>query len=189
MAVHSIRQIPKPILVSLVPSGYGPIVIDFRDHTYAWDTPIEDFPVDPERVDISTHPLDIEAPPLARHARGVDPLLWMIGLNAFPHGRAWWLRAGEKYRLKRWPDFETLPHTPEQVVLVKTLAKGLMTVEKLARLAGADLLAAQHVVNALSLMAVLRRIEAPNGAPSLPPTTPEFEPPTGRRRHRARRGA
>ncbi len=187
-AVHAIRQIPRPILVSLIPTGHGPMVIDFRDHTYLWNTPIEQFPVEPERVDMVTQALDDEAPPLARHAVAVDPLLWMIGLHSFDGGRASWLRAGEKYRLKRWPDFNTLPHTPEHATLIKTLARGLMTVEKLAKLAGAELVAAQQVVNALSLMLALRRIEAPSGAPMQPPVPPDFEPPDGRGRHRARRG-
>lgn len=187
-AVYAIRRIAKPILVSLIPVGHEPMVIDFRDHTYLWNTPIERFPLDPERVDMVTQALDAEAPPLARHALAVDPLLWMIGLHSFAEGRASWLRAGEKYRLKRWPDFGTLPHTPEQAALVKTLARGLMTVEKLAKLAGTELAAAQQVVNALSLMLALRRIEAPSGAPMLPPAPLELEPPDGRGRHRARRG-
>jgi hypothetical protein len=187
-AVHAIRQFPRAILVSLTPIGHGPMVIDFRDHTYLWNTPIEQFPLDPERVDMVTQALGAEAPPLARHALPVDPLLWMIGLHSFAGGRASWLRAGEKYRLKRWPDFGTLPHTPEQATLVKTLARGLMTVEKLAKLAGTEVVAAQRVVNALSLMSALRRIESPSGAPMLPPVPPEFEPADGRGRHRARRG-
>lgn len=188
-AVYAIRQMPRPILVSLIPTDHSPIVIDFRDHVYLWDTPIERFPTAPARVDLVTQALDSEAPPLARHALGVDPVLWMIGLHAFAETRASWLRAGEKYRLKRWPDFDGLPHTPEHARLVKTLAKGLMTVEKLAKLAAAEVAAAQRVVNALSLMSALRRIESPGGAPMLPPVSAEFEPADGNGRHRARRGA
>jgi hypothetical protein len=112
----------------------------------------------------------------------------MIGLNAFLGSPASWLRPGDKYRLKWWPEFELLPHTPDQALAVKTLAKSMMSVEKLAKLARIPQPDAQNVVNALSLMGALRRLEAPNAAPMQPPVPPELEPPTqGRGRH-VRRG-
>jgi hypothetical protein len=188
MAIQSLRQIPRPILLSLVPADLPPIVIDLRDLTYDWDLPIESFPADPGVVLVGTHALDDDPRSLSRRALGVDPLLWMIGLNAFGDGLASWLRPGEKYRLKRWPDLGRLPHTPEQLRVIKTLAKGLMTIEKLSAKASVDLGEARRVVAALSLMALLRRIESRGGAPILPPIPPEFEPPTRIGRHSTRRG-
>ncbi|MCU1439718.1 MAG: hypothetical protein JWP85_715 [Rhodoglobus sp.] len=188
MAINSIRQIPRPILLALVPEGHGSIVIDFRDLTYVWDTPIERFPTSPGVVQVGTHALDGDDRSLARGAVGLDPLLWMIGLHAFPGGLASWLRAGDKHRLKRWPDFDVLPHTPEQARVVKTLAKGLMTVEKLAKRAAVGDETARQVVNALSLMAALRRVESSTAAPMLPPSSADFQPIVKIGRHSTRRG-
>ncbi|MEO8093328.1 MAG: hypothetical protein ABI632_00215 [Pseudolysinimonas sp.] len=146
--------------------------------------------MDVAEIGIGTHALDSEAPPLARHVEPLDPLLWLIGLNAtFADHRAHWLRAGDKYRLKRWPDFDICPHTPEQRTLVKTAARSLMTVEKLAKLARTSEVAAHSVVNALSLMAALHRIEPSNAASALPPASPDFQPRENVGRHSARRGA
>jgi hypothetical protein len=188
MALQSLRQIPRPILLSLVPQGLPPIVIDLRDLTYDWDLTLEQFPVSPGVVLVGTYALEGDDRSLSRRSLSVEPLLWMIGLNAFGGGRASWLRSGERYRLKRWPDLSLLPHTPEQLRAIKTVAKGLMTVEKLSAKAGVDLRTAHQVINALSLMALLRRIESRSGAPMMPPVPPEFEAPVRIGRHSTRRG-
>lgn len=188
LAIQSLRQIPRPILLSLVPAGHPPIVIDLRDLTYDWDVPIERFPIDPGEVLIGTHALDGDARPLSRRARDLDPLLWMIGLHSFPDALAAWLRPGDKFRLKRWPDFDTIPITPEQVHIVKTTAKALMTAEKLAQKAAVEVNAARSVVNALSLMGALRRLESRTAAPALPPASAGYEPIVKIGRHSTRRG-
>lgn len=188
MAIQAVRQIPRPILVSLVPSGLPPIVIDLRYLTYDWDAPIAAFPADPGPVQVGTHYLDEDPRELSQRATGVDPLLWLIGLNAFAGARASWLRAGDRFKLKWWPDLDVMPHTPEQARVVKTLAGGLMTVEKLAQKAKADAGVAHDVVNALSLMAALRRVDGPGAAPSLPPMSADFQPIVKIGRHSTRRG-
>ena len=168
-AIHGIQQIARPMLVSLTPSGFGPIAIDFRSQEYVWQHRLSEFPTLPDNVVVGTYPIDGEAPGLAGHRLGLDPLLWMIGLNAFGGERASWLRAGDKYRLKWWPDLDLLPATPEQLHVVKTSVKALMTVEKLAQAAKLPVEQVQPVVNALSLMNALRRIEGKGGSPVLPP--------------------
>ena len=55
-----------------------------------------------------------------------------------------------------------------------------------AKVAAAD---AQRVVNALSLMGALRRIEATDAAPIQPPVTPEYDTPTRVRGKHVRRGS
>lgn len=188
MAVQSIRQIPRPILIALSVPGHNPIGIDLRSSTYVWDTALDEFPTEPGTVHVSTYPIESEDPGFAGPAQGLDLLLWMIGLNAFP-GRATWLRPGDRYRLKRWPDHDAFPHTPDQLRLIKTLAQGLMTVDKLAAKTKVDVAEAQRVVNALSLMGALRRIESADAAPMQPPVTPEYDTPTRVRGKHVRRGS
>lgn len=188
MSVHSIRQIPRPILIAISVPGHSPIGIDLRHHTYVWQTPLERFPVEPGMIQVSTYPVSGDDPTFAGESLGLDPLLWLIGLNAFPDGRASWLRAGDKYRLKRWPDFDVLPHTPEQARAIKTLAGGLMTVDKLGARSRLTVSECQRVVNALSLMDALRRIESSSAAPALPPVTADYDPPARERGKHVRRG-
>jgi len=187
-AVNALRQIARPILLSLLPTGHSPIIIDLRDLTFDWGTPLEHFPTQPDTVSVATYSLENDSRSLSRTAVGIDPLLWLIGLNSFDGTTASWLRPADKFRLKRWPDFELLLHTPEQANIIKTLAKSLMTVEKLAKLSGCDPRECQRVINALSLMSAMHRIEARNAAPTQPPRTAQFDTPTrGRGRH-VRRG-
>jgi hypothetical protein len=176
-ALHAMRQFTRPILLTLTPQDRSPIYVDFRHLTYFWDEPLASFPSSPASVVVVTQQLSEDSPPLAKNATDIDPLLWMIGLNAFPNGPAPWLRRDDKYRLKRWPDDERLPHTAEDWRCVKTLVKSLMTVEKLATLAGVERQRAQSVVNALSLMSAVRRVESATAAPWLPPASATYVPP------------
>lgn len=188
-AIHGIQQIAKPMLVSLSPAGHGSIAIDLRAQEYVWSTPLDEFPANPSDVVIGTYPIAGDAPGLAGETKGLDPLLWMIGLHAFPEARASWLRPGDKYRLKWWPDLELLPATPDQIHVVKCSVKGLMTVEKLAQVSRLPLDTVVPVINALSLMSALRRIEGKGGSPVLPPMAGvvEAQPERVRGRH-VRRG-
>ena len=73
MAIQAVRQIPRPILVSLIPSGLPPIVIDLRYQTYDWDVPLSAFPANPGPVRVGTHYLDEDPRELSPRATGVDP--------------------------------------------------------------------------------------------------------------------
>ncbi|MDZ4044640.1 MAG: hypothetical protein U1E32_02530 [Rhodoglobus sp.] len=187
-AIHGIQQIPRPILISLAPAGHPPLAIDLRDHQYVWATPLDQFPAAPADVVLGTYPLDPEDPGLAGDLQGVDPLLWLIGLHGFPGGRASWLRPGDKYRLKWLPDLDMLPATADQLRVVKTTVKSLMTVDKLASLAKVPLDEAQSVVNALSLMGALRRVEGKGGAPAQPMPTGAYDLPGRSRGRHVKRG-
>lgn len=188
MAVHSIQQIAKPILISLSPDDYPTIIIDPRHREYAWSVPLTQFPDFPDEVQFGTYPLTEDAPGLGGEVRGVDALFWMIGVSSFAGAPATWLRWGDKFKLKWWPDLDIIPHTPEQAKLVKYLARGLMTAEKLASGAGAGVAEAQNVINALSLMGALRHVPGKSTAPTTPPITPEMDARIPDRGKHARRG-
>ena len=189
MALHAIRRMPSPMIVSLQPDDFDPMLIDMRGYVYQWSVPLEQFPADPAVVTIGTRAIGSPAPAFAgadysysRPAfagQPLDALLWLIGTNAFDGARASWLRAGDRYRLYRWPELEKLPITPDDVHIIKTSARGFMTVDKLAAKAAADIETVQRVVNALSLMALLRRHPASNAAPDAPPPPPPGSLPLG----------
>ncbi|MDP3209623.1 MAG: hypothetical protein Q8M65_10775 [Rhodoglobus sp.] len=172
MAVHAVRQIERPVLVALGLPNHEPIWIDLRSNTFVWDATLESLPLDPKTVQLRTRAIESTDPGVEGSARSLDPLLWIIGVNAFP-GRASWLRAGDRYRLKVRPDFDALSISGDEMKLVKALARGLTTVEQLGEKCGLPDSRAQRVVNALSLMDALRRVEAPNAAPLLPPMSIE----------------
>lgn len=164
IAINSFRRIENPLVLFLQPQGHGTIVIDLMAHEFNWTTPLSAFPADPGVVAVGTQPVTLNSPsPLQRPGQDLDALLWLIGLAAFPRGRAPWLAPDEKVRLRRWPYFEALEHTAEQEKLIKVLARGFMTVDKLAAAAKADRAEAQRVVNALSLMLALRRSGGESG--------------------------
>jgi hypothetical protein len=167
-AVNSFRHIENPLVLFLQPQGHGPIIIDLTSHEFTWTTPLAQFPDHPGIVSVGTQPITLNSPsPMVRPGQDLDALLWLIGLAAFPAGRAPWLGADEKFRLRRWPYFEALDHTPEQEKIIKVLARGFMTVDKLAQSAKTDRSEAQRVVNALALMMALRRSGGDNALPGI----------------------
>lgn len=189
MALHAIRRMPSAMIVSLRPDALDPMLVDMRGYVFQWTLPLEQFPTQPTSVVIGTRAIEGAEPAFAgadySYARPaftghpLDPLLWLIGTHAFDGGRASWLRAGDRYRLYRWPEFEKLPITDEQQRIVKTCARGFMTIEKLAAKSGVEIDAAQRVANALSLMGLLRRHPAANAAPDAPPPPPPGSLPIG----------
>mgnify|MGYP001806588732 CR=1 FL=1 len=182
MAVHAVRRMPTPMVVSLQPDGLEPMLIDMRGYVYQWSEPLDSFPAAPATVLIGTRAIReaepafagddfVEHPPAFAGAP-LEPLLWLIGTHAFDGARASWLRSGDRYRLYRWPDFGLLPMSDDQRRIVKASASGFMVVEKLAQRAKVEIVEAQRVVNALSLMGLLRRHAAADAAPDAPPPPP-----------------
>lgn len=188
MAIQAVRGIPRRILVSVVLAELPPLVIDVHNLAFDWELPLDAFPANPGPVEVGTHHLGDDDRPISPRAQGSDPLLWLIGLHAFDGARASWLRAGDKYRLKWAPDLDELRCNPEQSRMVRALMGGLATVEKLAGRAKVDVSTAHDVVNALSLMNALRRVDGPGAAPSLPPMSADYVPVAKIGRHSTRRG-
>ena len=159
IAVRSILQISTPLLLRLSPSNEEPLYIDFRHHAYTWTVPIARFPASAASVEVETEPAPPGSPPLFElPGQNLDNLLWAIGLHSFGGASASWLRAGERYRLTRWPNFTELPHTIDQMRMTSLLGTAPFTAGELAVAAGVDLVDAQRLLNALSLMALVREI-------------------------------
>jgi hypothetical protein len=165
VAIQSVRRIPTPVLLRLDVVGFGSLTVDFRHHAYEWDTPLESFPEEPTAVLIETHPTTPDAPaPFALPAQDLDGLLWLIGKHAFPARAATWLWEGDRYRLGRRPDLGDVPLTLEEVRMTAILTNAAVTPAELADAVGAPVEVAQRLVNAYSLMGILRA-EPAEGAP------------------------
>ncbi|MEO5535948.1 MAG: hypothetical protein ABIR17_12555 [Pseudolysinimonas sp.] len=157
VAIHSVRRIPTPVLLRLDVVGHGSLSIDFRHHAYAWDVPLDHFPEAPAAVLVETHPTTEDAPPpFALPGRDLDGLLWLIGRHAFIDEPASWLWADDRYRLTRWPNLAQLPITLDEVRMTAMLGNADATPAELAAAGGVTEAAAQRVVNAFSLMGILR---------------------------------
>jgi hypothetical protein len=165
MTVHSVAKTASAV-VTIEFADHPPLAFDLAKRAFLWSELVEEFPrsVTVLRARIED-PLD--ALTMARLPwRDAEPLLWSIGLAAFPTGSAGWLHNGHRYRLTRWPNLAILPHTSNQMRMVALLANAAMTSEELARVAKVDEVEAKTLITALSLIGLLA--EQPVEATSAP---------------------
>lgn len=158
VAIHDAQQLAEPGVLQLNVAT-GPIVIDLDRHTSsAPDAPVQD----------------------------LDGLLWRIGFNAFGDEPAPWMSERDRYRLTRWPNLKALPTDVDEVRMFAILANVDATPSELAATAGRTIAKAQRVLNALSLMGILRTSPT---APPPPTVAPIPEQPGFFRRLLRRLGA
>ena len=147
------------LLIDLADDAF--IVVDWGRKDYWWRGSSADFPESPTvskvrlfRGDGARLPFMLEQP------SELSALMWLVGLNAFRTGPAWWLGEGMRYRLSRWPDFTMLAHDLDDVNMTALLSKGALSVNELASASGVEPMRAQRLINALSLMGQLREVVA-----------------------------
>jgi hypothetical protein len=173
IAVNSSLHLSAPVHLRMTIDGHAPLLIDFGRNAFSWSTPLEQFPVDAVHTGLETIPVAPGDPPFfAPPGQDLDGLLWLIGLNAFAGARAFWLPAGERYRLVRWPNLTRHAHTMVQMQMLAALANAHAGTAELAALVGADESEARRLVNALSLMRILSRSAAPAVEEAAAPTAP-----------------
>lgn len=154
LTLHSMRASNVPTVLELAIAGHPTIVVDTRHNAYSWQLELDRFPENPAEVRVAVQIVE----PLGRPAfelpgKPLDGLLWRIGNAAFPDRLAPWLRAGERYRLVRWPDASALG--TDQLRQAATLANAAFTIEQLAAFTGRSPEPTRSLVNALSLMGTL----------------------------------
>lgn len=169
-AIHAIQQMAMPMTLRLDVAGHGPIAIDFAFHAFQWEPPLTAFPESPSTVLVETRPAIPDGPPsFELPGRTLDPLLWLIGYHAFGDEPAPWLREGDRYRLRRWPSLSELSIGLDQVRMIAMLGNAFGTADELAAAAQTPPADARRLVNAFSLIGILRRSA---GAPALMPAVP-----------------
>jgi len=153
-------------------AGHGPLVIDVASDSYWWSTPLGELPIDPEDVRVGREDRDVEAAVELGPGSELQGLLWHVGLHSFPGELAWWLQRDDRYRLQRWPNFTTLAHTPDHVRMTSLLGFAALTVDELAEQANVAPAEARRLINAFSLMRILR-----SQAPDITLARPAFDRP------------
>lgn len=160
MAIHPLLTSPVPSLVRIDVAGHAPLTVDVEADAFWWQTPLAEFPSEPGDLRLSSEPKFGPGPSALEPGHALDGLLWRIGLSSFPGELAWWLQRDDRFRVVRWPNFTTLDHTPDQMRMTSMLGYAAMRVDELSSATGASLADARSLVNAFSLMRILRT-EAP----------------------------
>ena len=166
-AIHSVRKLDAAVLLYLDVPSFTPLVLDFTHNVYVWDRPLEVLPIEPSHVGVHTQPVrDGDAPICLLPGPNLDTLLWLIGLNSFGGALAWWLPESERYHMTRWPNLTELPHTSDQMRMIAMLGNAYLSPLELARVSASTLASAQRLLNALSLMGILKSsTSSPEPAP------------------------
>ncbi|HEX4058844.1 MAG TPA: hypothetical protein VHX87_11075 [Galbitalea sp.] len=171
IAVNSALRLNTQVNLKMLIEMHGPLLIDFRHHAFSWSTPLEIFPVDAVHTGIETEPTGPNAPPYFElPGQDLDDLLWEMGINSFGGARAYWLPAGERYRLTRWPNLTRHRHNIQQMQMMAVLGNTFVSTSELAKLAGTEESEAQRLINALSLMRILTRTSEAPAAEVVPQT-------------------
>lgn len=156
-AINSILQISAPMLLRIDVEGHEPLFIDFRYGAFVWATNLNELPVDARNVSFETEQALDSAPPLFRlPGQSLDLLLWVLGNHAYRGSLAPWLRPGERYRLAQWPNLGQHLHEMKQTHMLAVLGNGYFTPAELAAATSAPEADAYNLVNALSLLRLLR---------------------------------
>jgi hypothetical protein len=171
MAVQAVLSLSTPVNLRMNIELHGPLLIDFRHHAFSWSTPLEYFPVDAVHTGLQTVPTGPDSPPFFElPGQDLDGLLWVMGLNAFSDGPAFWLSPEDRYRLTRWPNLTQHSHNLQQVRMIAVLGNAYASVAELAAFADVEVAEAQRLINALSLMRILSRSAAAPAAEMAPQT-------------------
>jgi hypothetical protein len=177
LTLHSVQTARVPMLIELEVTGHPTVTIDTRFQAFDWQLGLDYFPANPAGVRVSIDLVTMDAPAsFALPGQSLDMLLWRIGQIAFPDRLAPWLRAGERYRLERWPDVTSLQPDMDEIRQTAMLANGAFTIDELARASGRSPESVRQLINTLSLVGVLE-VVAPDVAPPVVVTAAAVETP------------
>jgi hypothetical protein len=156
IALHRLQQQPTSSIVVVRQADHLPLVVDLETNAYWWDTPLTAFPAEPVDIDVVVEPKDPAVEAARAPGTDLDALLWLIGNHSFLGELAWWLQRDDRYKLVRWPNFTTLAHTPDQMRMTAMLGYTFLPVGELANASESDPAEARRLINAFSLMRLLR---------------------------------
>lgn len=182
-AINSMRSFEQPMALAVTSPDFGTLWIDFPRSRFYIDRPLDALPLSPRTVALYSQQIDPDQElfPWVEWSP-IDPLLWKISRAAFGGSPAFWLRAGDRYRLTRWPNLTQLTHSGSEIRILAALGSGqALTVAETAAIADAAGPEVQAVINALALAG---GVEASKGSVVPPPIVEEAT----RRAHQVERG-
>jgi hypothetical protein len=158
----------SPLALALLTAGDNIVVataatiptmtIDMVEHTYWWDQSLDSFPTRPVDLEVQVVPRD-EATKPAVAGRYIEPLLWRVGTGA----ETLFTRVDPalRYKLRRWPDLQAMPHTADQLRAVKLLATAQLTTTELAAIADITEKDVRTLIGTFGLMSLLDTVKDP----------------------------
>lgn len=147
-----------PVVLTVPVGPRDMLQIDVPRQSYEWATPLDQFPVGATGLTVASHPAADPSPGLGN----LEGLLWTLGNNAFHGTRASWLDEAHRVRLARWPNLPKHMHSMKQMYMLAVLGNAYFTAAELAAAAKATEAEAHDLINALSLMRLLKySTEAP----------------------------
>ena len=162
-----------PVVITVTVGPREMLQIDIPRYTFEWPRPLDEFPGDASGLSIWTQAAADPSP----RANNLEGLLWTLGNNAFQGRPASWLAEGKRVRLARWPNMPRHMHTMHQMYMLAVLGNAYFTAAELAAAAKSTETEAQDLINALSLMQLLKySSEAP---PVVIPVAEEPKPNQG----------
>jgi len=147
-------ELDEELMLEVVADDDDPLIIDIADRTFWWHLPLSDFP--PKLRSLAITPVDPRGYDPGGAGHDLEPLLWQVAQASFDGGRARWLKPGDRYKLRRWPNLTALPHDSDQVRAMSLLGQAALTAEEFSSVAGIDETEAVRLLSALSLMGLLR---------------------------------
>jgi Protein of unknown function (DUF2510) len=158
----------SPLMLALVRAGDNivtasaaslpTITVDMAERTYWWDLALDSFPAHP--VDLVVHSIpraDAKTPGVA--GRYSEPLLWRVGSAS--HEMSTRVDPALRYKLRRWPDLATLPHSADQLRAMKVLANAQLTIPELGAIADIPADEARALIGTFELMSLLDAVRDP----------------------------
>ena len=168
MVLQSLHRTAQAIIVVDMSDG-GHLAIDWGRKDYWWNGAPSVFPADPTIASIRMLRGDgAQLPFLRESPLPLEPLLWNIGIAAFPSSQAWWFADDSRYRATRWPNYTVLEHDSDQVRMTALLGSTALTPDELASAAHVEPGAAQRLLNALGLLGLVRELPAGDTAAVIP---------------------
>ena len=155
LTIGSMRSAGVPVVLDVEVAGHPPLTIDTSRGSSSWQLELDRFPAEPSAVAVSVRIVDAGAPAPFASGAPLDSLLWKIGFAAFPDELAPWLRAGDAYRLARWPELSGFEPDTDPLRQAAMLSNGVFTLEQLANFTGRSIEPTRTLLNALGLIGVL----------------------------------
>ncbi|MDQ1552332.1 MAG: hypothetical protein QOD50_1754 [Actinomycetota bacterium] len=145
-------------IVTATAAGIPTITIDMAQRTYWWDLSLDSFPAHPVDLVVNAAPRGSASTP-AVAGRYIEPLLWRVGVGA--EALATRVDPSLRYKLRRWLDLASMPHTADQLHAIKVLANAQLTPTELGAIADIGETAARGLIGTFTLMALLDSVKDP----------------------------
>jgi hypothetical protein len=145
-------------IVTASAAGIPTITVDMGERIYWWDWSLDSFPAHPVDLVVRSIPR-AEAPVPAVAGRHSEPLLWRVGTASEAMAKR--IDPTLRYKLRRWPDLATMPHTADQLRAIKVLATAQLTTTELGAIADITEPVVRSLIGTFALMSLLDSVKDP----------------------------